>query len=160
MFFYTVIWALIYLKEAASWTSHVLVSRGSSKEKWMGVKVFLCISFIEKVHKVKDERTVESFAVSLKNIDCAKNQNEIKFCDYFGILHFLFCFLPIFKFHYVIFEAFNFSLFFQALYLAIVGGTYYLVVHSTFNYIPGHYMGGYHKYVDNFIAIALSSRSL
>ncbi|XP_076923813.1 putative protein S-acyltransferase 17 [Bidens hawaiensis] len=34
----------------------------------------------------------------------------------------------------------------QALYLGIVGGTYYLVLHSTFNYIPGHYMAGYHRY--------------
>ncbi|XP_076948467.1 putative protein S-acyltransferase 17 [Bidens hawaiensis] len=34
----------------------------------------------------------------------------------------------------------------QALYLGIIGGTYYLVVHSTFNYIPGYYMGGYHRY--------------
>ncbi|GJT01392.1 gypsy type transposase [Tanacetum coccineum] len=32
------------------------------------------------------------------------------------------------------------------IYLAIIGGTYYLVVNSTFTYIPGHYMGGYHRY--------------
>ncbi|KAL8231866.1 hypothetical protein R6Q57_001644 [Mikania cordata] len=34
----------------------------------------------------------------------------------------------------------------EVLYLAIIGGTYYLIVYSTFNYIPGHYMGGYHRY--------------
>nr|XP_043614811.1 probable protein S-acyltransferase 17 [Erigeron canadensis] len=34
----------------------------------------------------------------------------------------------------------------QLIYLAIIGGTYYLVVYTTFNYIPGHYLGGYHRY--------------
>lgn len=34
----------------------------------------------------------------------------------------------------------------QGIYLAIVGGTYYLIVYSIFNYIPGHYIGGYHRY--------------
>lgn len=60
----------------------------------------------------------------------------------------------VFYFYPISCETFSFSLFLQVIYLAIIGGTYYLVVNSTFNYIPGHYMGGYHRYKVDFVAFA------
>lgn len=35
----------------------------------------------------------------------------------------------------------------QAIYLAIIGVTYYFIVSSSFNYIPGHYISGVHRYI-------------
>ncbi|PRQ42050.1 putative protein S-acyltransferase [Rosa chinensis] len=38
----------------------------------------------------------------------------------------------------------------QVLYLAIIGGTYYLVATSSFRYIPGYYIGEVHRYISFF----------
>ncbi|XP_052191737.1 probable protein S-acyltransferase 17 isoform X2 [Diospyros lotus] len=37
----------------------------------------------------------------------------------------------------------------QIIYLAIVGGTYYLVVNSSFSYIPGYYLSEVHRYTSS-----------
>ncbi|KAF5453941.1 hypothetical protein F2P56_023650 [Juglans regia] len=34
----------------------------------------------------------------------------------------------------------------QIIYLAIIGGTYYLIANSSFEYIPGYYLSGVHRY--------------
>lgn len=42
-------------------------------------------------------------------------------------------------------------LFVQLIYLAIVGGTYFLVANSSFGYIPGYYIGEIHRYVSRIL---------
>ncbi|KAL1350588.1 hypothetical protein HN51_014625 [Arachis hypogaea] len=42
----------------------------------------------------------------------------------------------------------------QIIYLAIIGSTYYFVVKSCFAYIPGYYLGDFHRYT-SFLAVAV-----
>ncbi|KAJ9180178.1 hypothetical protein P3X46_008455 [Hevea brasiliensis] len=42
----------------------------------------------------------------------------------------------------------------QVLYLAIIGGTYYFIVTSSFTYIPGYYLSEIHRYT-SFLAVAV-----
>ncbi|CAA0842126.1 Probable protein S-acyltransferase 17 [Striga hermonthica] len=42
----------------------------------------------------------------------------------------------------------------QLIYLLIVGGTYYLIVQSSFSYIPGYYLSGAHRYT-SFLAVGV-----
>ncbi|KAK4391816.1 putative protein S-acyltransferase 17 [Sesamum angolense] len=42
----------------------------------------------------------------------------------------------------------------QLLYLLIIGGTYYFIATSSFNYIPGYYLSGVHRYT-SFLAVGV-----
>ncbi|XP_056166075.1 probable protein S-acyltransferase 17 isoform X2 [Syzygium oleosum] len=42
----------------------------------------------------------------------------------------------------------------QIIYLAIVGGTYFIVAKSCFGYIPGYYISGFHRYT-SFLAVGI-----
>ncbi|CAN0920652.1 Probable protein S-acyltransferase 17 [Linum grandiflorum] len=42
----------------------------------------------------------------------------------------------------------------QILYVAIIGGIYYLIANSCFVYIPGYYLGGVHRYI-SFTAVVV-----
>ncbi|KAL0337265.1 UNVERIFIED_CONTAM: putative protein S-acyltransferase 17 [Sesamum calycinum] len=43
---------------------------------------------------------------------------------------------------------------FPLLYLLIIGGTYYFIATSSFNYIPGYYLSGVHRYT-SFLAVGV-----
>ncbi|XP_037496110.1 LOW QUALITY PROTEIN: probable protein S-acyltransferase 17 [Jatropha curcas] len=41
----------------------------------------------------------------------------------------------------------------QIIYLAIIGATYYFIVDSSFSYIPGYYLSGYHRYTSSLAVV-------
>lgn len=51
--------------------------------------------------------------------------------------------------------SFIFSVFLQIIYLAIIGGTYYFIANSSFEYIPGYYLSGVHRYMLKSLQLSL-----
>lgn len=45
----------------------------------------------------------------------------------------------------------------QAIYLAIIGATYYFIVKSSFSYIPGPYISGIHRFFSLTLSVFLGS---
>ncbi|MCL7051088.1 hypothetical protein MKW94_010322 [Papaver nudicaule] len=91
-------------------------------------------TFIEKIHYFLTVGAYDYFLRFMSYVFGSKGRNAILSVEYFC------CDRP------------NPTL--QAFYLAIIGGTYYIIAVTSFDYIPGYYLSESHRYT-NFLAVGV-----